>query len=73
MYSYEGSGPVSLRVAAVGTAERRSPPVVADGAPHALGVRCHMDRCSYIYDGAEAYDGDGGAFDLRLVAAAGVA
>ena len=64
--SYEGSGPVSLRVAAVGTAEQRSPLVAADGAPRALEIRCSNDRCGFGYAGAAVYDADGGGFDLRL-------
>ena len=74
LYSFEGSGPVNLRVTAVGTAEQRSPPVVADGAPHVLEVSCLTNHCRFGYDGTAAYDGDGGGFDLRLPnAEAGIA
>jgi hypothetical protein len=62
--AYEGSGPVTLTATAVGTAEHRSPPLRADGRPHPLEVSCQMIRCTFGYDGASAYDGDGSGFDL---------
>ena len=62
--AYEGSGPVTLTATAVGTAEHRSPPLRADGRPHPLEVSCLLDDCTFGYDGASVYDGDGSGFDL---------
>eukprot|EP01046_Picozoa_sp_COSAG06_P008994 COSAG06_NODE_462_length_15394_cov_16.361164_2_plen_201_part_00 len=62
--SAEGSGPVTLTATAVGTAEHRSLPLRADGRPHPLEVSCIMNRCTFDYDGATVYDGDGSGFDL---------
>ena len=59
-----GSGPVTLTATAVGTAEHRSLPLRADGRPHPLEVSCIMNRCTFDYDGATVYDGDGSGFDL---------
>jgi hypothetical protein len=60
----EGSGPVTLTATAVGTAEHRSPPLRADGRPHPLEVSCYFSSCTFGYDGATVYDGDGSGFDL---------
>ena len=64
VFSYEGSGPVTLTATAVGTAEHRSPPLRADGRPHPLEVSCFFNHCAFSYDGASVYDGDGSGFDL---------
>lgn len=62
--AFEGAGPVTLTVTAVGTAEHRSPPLRADGRPHPLEVSCRLNDCTFYYDGASVYDGDGSGFDL---------
>ena len=64
VFSFEGSGPVTLTATAVGTAEHRSPPLRADGRPHPLEVSCKTTHCTFSYDGASVYDGDGSGFDL---------
>ena len=44
----------------------RSPLLQTDGIPHPLEVSCELSDCSFAYDLAGMYDGDGNGFDLLL-------
>lgn len=41
----EGQGSANVVINAVGTTEKRSPSLIADGLSHPLGVRCESRRC----------------------------
>ena len=65
--AFNGDGPVDVIANAVGTALERSQRLQADSLPHPLTVSCHVDDCSFGYDGATALDGGGGGgLDLLL-------
>jgi hypothetical protein len=67
----QGTGQLTVSATATATALATAPPLYTDGAARLLTVACLFLSCSFVYDGAQAFDGDGATFDLRLEAAQG--
>jgi hypothetical protein len=71
--AFSGSGGLSAQGYAIGTAALRAPAARSDGSPFDLSVSCQFTNCAFNYGGANVYDGDGAAFDLRLSVTDGTA